>query len=49
MVHNELPNLDSDVVELQKTRLESGIQKSDKFVVFISGSERKRYELDRSF
>jgi len=29
MLHNELSNLDFDVVVLQETRLESGIQKFD--------------------
>ena len=29
VLHNELSNLDFDVVSLQETRLESGIQKFD--------------------
>jgi len=31
VLHNELSNLDFDVVALQETQLESGIQKFDNF------------------
>ena len=34
VLHNELLKLDSDVVALQETRLESGIQKFDNFTLF---------------
>ena len=34
VLHNELSNLDFDIVALQKTRLESDIQKSDNFALF---------------
>jgi exonuclease III len=33
VLHNELLNLDSDVIALQETRLESGIQKIDNFSI----------------
>ena len=41
-LHNELSNLDFDVVELQETRLESGIKKFDNFAIFNSGLENKK-------
>ena len=41
VLHNELSNLDFDVVALQETRLGSGIQKFDKFAIFNSGLESK--------
>jgi exonuclease III len=37
VLHNELLNLDFDVVALQETRLESGIQKFDNFAILNSG------------
>jgi hypothetical protein len=37
VLHNELLNLDFDVVALQETRLESGIQKFDNFAIFRMG------------
>ena len=49
MLHNELSNLDVDVVMLRETRLESGIQKFDNFALFNSGSERKKHEFGCSF
>jgi exonuclease III len=43
VLHNELSNLDFEVVALQETRLESGIQKYDNFVLFSSGLESKKH------
>ena len=37
VLHNELSNLDFDLVALQETWLESGIQKFDNFALFNSG------------
>jgi len=37
VLHNELTNLDFDVVALQKTRLECGMQKFDNFALFNRG------------
>jgi len=42
VLHNKLSNLDFDVVALQKTRLESGIQKFDNFASFSSALESKK-------
>ena len=42
VLHNELSNLDFDVVALQETRLGSGIQKFDNFAIFNSGLENKK-------
>jgi len=42
VLHNELSNLDFDVVALQETRLESGIKKFDNFAIFNSGLENKK-------
>jgi exonuclease III len=42
VLHNELLNLDFDVVALQETLLESGIQKFDNFAIFNSGLENKK-------
>jgi len=42
MLHNELSNLDFDIVVFQETRLESGIQKFDNFAFFNSGLECKK-------
>ena len=42
VLHNELSKLDSDLVALQETALERGIQKFDKFTFFNSGSESKK-------
>jgi len=39
-----LSNLGFDVVVLQETRLESGIQKFDNFAIFNSGLESKKRE-----
>jgi hypothetical protein len=36
VLHNELSNLDFNVVALQETQLESGIQKFDNFSLFSS-------------
>jgi len=49
VLHNELLKLDSDVVALQETRLESGIQKFDNFTLFNSGSESKKHEFGCRF
>ena len=37
VLHNELTNFDFDVVALQKTRLECGMQKFDNFALFNRG------------
>jgi exonuclease III len=44
VLHNVLSNLDFDIVALQETLLESGIQKFENFTVFNSGSESKKHE-----
>ena len=49
MLHNELSNLDFDVVALQETQLESGIQKFDNFAKFNIGLKSKKHELVFSF
>ena len=49
MLHNELSNLDFDVVTLRETGSESGIQKFDNFALFNSGSESKKQEFGCSF
>jgi len=49
VLHNEMSNLDFDVVALQETRLESGIQKFDNFALFNSGLESKKHEFGCSF
>jgi len=49
VLHNELSNLDFDVVTLQKTWLESGIKKFDNFALFNSGLESKKHELGCGF
>ena len=46
MLHNVLSNLDFDILVLQETLLESGIQKFDKF---SSGSESKKHEFGWRF
>ena len=43
VLHNELSNLDFDIVLLQATQLKSGIQKFDNFALFNSGSEDKKH------
>jgi len=48
-LHNELPNLDFNVVGLQETWLESGIQKFDNFALFNSGLESKKHEFGCGF
>jgi len=45
VLHNELSNLDFEVVVLQKTRLESGMQKFDNFALFNSGLKSKKHEV----
>ena len=45
VLHNELSKLDFDVVPIQETRLESGIQKFENFILFNSGSESKNMNL----
>ena len=47
--HNELSQLDFDVVVLQETWLESGIQKFENFVLFNSGLESKKHEFGCGF
>jgi len=42
VLNNDLSKLDFDVVALQETPLESGIQKFDNFKFFNSGSESKK-------
>jgi hypothetical protein len=49
VLHNELSNLDFDVVALRETRLESGIQKFDNFAIFNSGLESKNHECGCGF
>ena len=44
VLHNELSNLDFDIVALQETRLESDIQKFDNFALFNRGLESKKHE-----
>jgi len=44
VLHNELSNLDFDIVALQGTRLKSGIQKFDNVALFHTGSEIKKHE-----
>jgi len=49
VLHNELSNLDFNVVVFQETRLESGIKKFDNFALFSSGLESKKHEFGCSF
>ena len=49
VLHNELLNLDFDVVALQETQLESGIKKFDNFALFYSGLESKKHEFGCGF
>jgi exonuclease III len=49
VLHNELSNLDFNVVVLQETRLKSGIQKFDTFALFNSESEIKKHEYGCGF
>ena len=49
VLHNELSNLDFNVVALQETQLESGIQKFDNFALFSSWLESKKHEFHCSF
>jgi len=44
ILHNELSNLDFDVVALQETQLESGIQKFDNCALINNGLESKKHE-----
>jgi len=46
---NELSSLDFDIVALQETQLESGIQKFDNFTLFNSRSGGKKHEFGRGF
>jgi len=41
VLHNELSNIDFNVVALQETKLESGIQKFDNSALFSYGLESK--------
>jgi hypothetical protein len=43
VLHNELSNLDFDIVVLQETQLESGIQKFDNFALLNNGLESKKH------
>ena len=47
--HNGFSDLYFDVVLLQETRFESGIQKFDNFALFNSGSESKKREFGCGF
>jgi len=44
VLHNEMSNLDFNVVALQEIRLERGIQKFDNFAIFNSGLESKKHK-----
>jgi len=47
--HNELSELDFNVVVLQETQLESDIQKFENFALFSSGLECKKHEFGCGF
>jgi hypothetical protein len=49
VLHNELSNLDFNIVALQETRLESGNKKFDNFALFNSGLESKNMNLAAVF
>ena len=49
MLRNKLSDLDLDVVALQETQLESGIQKFDKCASFNSGLECIKHEFGCGF
>ena len=49
VLHNELSKLDGEVVALQETQLESGIQKFDNFTLLNSGLESKKHEFGCSY
>jgi len=49
VLHTELSKLDFNVVTLQESRLESGIQKFDNFALSNSGLESKKHEFGCSF
>ena len=49
VLHNELSDLDFDLVALQETQLESGIQKFDNFTLFNSGLVSKKHEFGCRF
>jgi exonuclease III len=49
VLHTELSNLNFDVVALQETWLESGIQKFDNFALFNSELESKKHEFGCGF
>jgi exonuclease III len=49
VLHNELSNLDFDIIALQETGLEGGIQKFDNFALFNSGLGSKKYEFGCGF
>ena len=44
VLHNELSKVNFDVVVLQETRFESGIQEFENFTLFNSGLENKKHE-----
>jgi exonuclease III len=49
VLHNELSNLDFNVVALQEIQLESSIKKFDNFAVFNSGLESKKHKFGYDF
>jgi len=49
VLHNELLNLEFDIVALQETWLERGIKKSDNFSLFNNGLESKKHEFGCGF
>jgi hypothetical protein len=49
VLHNESSNLDFNVITLQETRLESGIQRSDNLSLINGGSESKKHEFGCGF
>jgi len=49
VLHNKLSNLDFNVVALQETRMECGIQKFDNVALFNSESESKKHEFGCGF
>ena len=49
VLYSELWKLNFDILALQETRLESRIQKFEKFTLFNSGLENKKHEFDCGF
>jgi len=49
LLHNELLNVDFDLVVLQETRLESCVLKFDNFALFDSGLESEKHEFGCDF